>query len=158
MQPRSLDSKHMSFYAIQGNRWTTDRCKDFTVLGEVCLTVPMMGVFNLVRSALPLLHQRNLRSRLTRRYVADAQQPLGMSAVWEANDQRAIALDEADLENVMSDVRGDRLKNDRAGLNSIYSHLLRQSAILKASTRGQLNIIMRGGVQLPDRVEPSLSW
>jgi hypothetical protein len=105
----------MSFRAVQRNRLTTDRRQNFTVLGEVCPTVQMMRIFNLVRSALPLRFQRNLRGRLTRRYVANAQQPAGMLAVWEANDERAIARDETDLDNVIFKATGARLKNDCAG-------------------------------------------
>jgi hypothetical protein len=75
-----------------------------------------------------LLLQRNLRGRLTRRYVANAQQPLGMLAVWEANDERAIALDETDLDNIISNSPGARLKNDSAGFKPFDGQLLRQSA------------------------------
>ena len=131
MQSRSLNCKDVSFRAIQRNRLTTDRREDFTVLGELCSTVRMMDVFNLVRSALPLWLQRNLRGRLTRRYVANAQQPFGMLAVWEANDERAIALYETDLDNIIFNNPSARLKNDSAGFKPFDGQLLRQSATPK---------------------------
>ena len=117
----------------------------------------MMCVFNLVRSALPLLHQRNLRSCLARRYVANAQEPLGMSAVWEVNDQRAIT-QEHDLENVTPNGRGDRLENDRTGLNSIYSHSMRQRATLKPGHGGDEYHHDRRSFNRRPAFELSLSW
>jgi hypothetical protein len=148
MQSRSLNGKDMSFHAVQRNSLTTDRWEDFTVLGEVCLTARMMYIFHLVRSTLPLGLQRNLRGRLTRGYIANTQQTVGMLAVWEANDEGPIAVGETYLDNIISNDPDARLKNDCAGLKPIDSHLLRQRETLKDRTRGRLNIIMSGGVSI----------